>query len=199
MGGGAKTELFEGRLTGSLAYFQLTKQNISVTDPRDVPLFRFSIPIGEVQTRGVELDISGEILPDLRIIAAYAHIDSEVLEDSQDTLGGTGAVFSKTPEDSGSLWLMKEWNGGPLAGLSLGAGALFRSPQANLLGANANAPGYATVNLAVGYSRKLGPSKVSVQLNIDNLLDKEYFESFDDFAFFPGVPRTFLGQIRVEF
>lgn len=49
---GVKTELYDGRLTGSLAYFQLTKQNIATTDPTDFPLFRFSVPVGEVQTRG---------------------------------------------------------------------------------------------------------------------------------------------------
>ncbi|MGH2360173.1 MAG: TonB-dependent siderophore receptor, partial [bacterium] len=37
---GAKTELFDGHLTGSVAYFQLTKDNIAVTDPSDFPLFR---------------------------------------------------------------------------------------------------------------------------------------------------------------
>jgi iron complex outermembrane recepter protein len=56
-----------------------------------------------------------------------------------------------------------------------------------------------------GYSRQLGDAKVSVQLNVANLLDKRYFTSFTalndlqgawaDF----GTPRTFMGQVSVQY
>lgn len=56
------------------------------------------------------------------------------------------------------------------------------------------------------YRWKLGPSRVTAQLNIKNLLDKEYFESTDTFAnahprlsVAPGAPLTAIGSIRVEF
>ncbi len=38
-------------------------------------------------------------------------------------------------------------------------------------------PGYATFDLMAGYSRQVGDAKVSVQLNVDNLLDKHYITS----------------------
>jgi len=57
---GVKAELFDSRLFATLAYFDITKQNVAVTDPNN--LF-FSIPTGEQRSRGVELDVTGEILP----------------------------------------------------------------------------------------------------------------------------------------
>lgn len=62
---GAKTEFWDGRLSATFAYFDLTRQNLLVPDPIN-PLR--TITIGEAETRGVELDMAGEILPGWRII-----------------------------------------------------------------------------------------------------------------------------------
>ncbi len=53
------------------------------------------------------------------------------------------------------------------------------------------------------YAWKLGPSKITAQFNVDNLLDKDYFVGVENpstrvGAHF-GAPRSFLGSIRVEF
>jgi len=48
----------------------------------------------------------------------------------------------------------------------------------------------------------VGPTKVSLQLNIDNLLDKDYFSGSSGSAARGahfGALRTFLGSVRVEF
>jgi iron complex outermembrane receptor protein len=53
-----------------------------------------------------------------------------------------------------------------------------------------------------GYTWKIGRSLAHLQLNVDNLLDKGYFEGgafFGPYRIIPGAPRTFLGSIRVEF
>ena len=63
---GIKAQLLD-RLFATLAYFDITKQNVAVTDPN----FRLaSIATGEQQSRGVELDVTGEVLPGWNIIAA---------------------------------------------------------------------------------------------------------------------------------
>ncbi|MGH8472614.1 MAG: TonB-dependent receptor domain-containing protein, partial [Gammaproteobacteria bacterium] len=63
-------------------------------------------------------------------------------------------------------------------------------------------PGYTIVNLMAGYQWKAGPSRVTVQFNIENLLDKDYFYSSTGDriggAHF-GAPRTFLGSVGLEF
>jgi iron complex outermembrane receptor protein len=66
---GVKTEFFGGRLRATLDYYDLTKQNVATTD-RDPTHFcdgggfgSCQIAVGEVRSRGPELDIQGEILP----------------------------------------------------------------------------------------------------------------------------------------
>jgi len=70
-----------GGLAATLAYFDITKTNIPTPDP-DPNNQGFSVITGEVKSRGVELDITGEILPGWNIIAAYAYTDAFVSQDN---------------------------------------------------------------------------------------------------------------------
>lgn len=54
---GLKTELFDQRFLGTLAWFDLTKQNVAIDDPAHPG---FSVAIGEVRSAGLELDLKGE-------------------------------------------------------------------------------------------------------------------------------------------
>ncbi|MEH2463052.1 TonB-dependent siderophore receptor [Nostoc sp.] len=62
---GIKSELFDRRLSVTLAAYDITKTNILTTDPNNI---LYSIAVGEVKSRGIELDIAGEILPGWKII-----------------------------------------------------------------------------------------------------------------------------------
>jgi iron complex outermembrane receptor protein len=63
---GVKQEFLEGRLAASLALFDITKRNVLTPDPVD-PIF--SVQTGAQTSRGVELDVIGEILPGWNILA----------------------------------------------------------------------------------------------------------------------------------
>ncbi len=95
---GVKAQLLED-IFATLAYFDITKQNVAVIDP-DNRLF--SIPTGEQRSRGVELDVTGEILPGWNIIAAYALIDAEVTADTNADIVGN-RLFN-VPRHNASLW-----------------------------------------------------------------------------------------------
>lgn len=210
---GLKTELLGGRLTGSLAWFDLTKQNIPVADPD--PLLAaagFVVPSGEARNRGLELDVAGEILSGWKLIGGYALLDSEITKDREAvvdeegnvigfTTGNQGHRFFGVPRSGGSLWTTYELQEGAMRGLKLGAGVLARSQSQGDIANAFQIPGYVVANLMAGYSWKQGPSRVSLQLNVDNLLDKEYFlpSPFGQTFVGVGAPRSFLGLVRVEF
>ena len=75
--------------------------------------------------------------------------------------------------------------------------------------------GYSTVSLMSGYSMKVDKTKVTLQLNVENLLDKRYytgganysgnyawFTSSSGYGLNPmnfGMPRTIMGSISVQF
>ncbi len=157
---------------------------------------------GEAQNRGIEFDVSGALTDHWRLIASYSYIDSEITKD-RDTRGGTrnqGNRFRNVPRHAGSLWTHYEFTQFGWPGLTAGIGAFFVGQRE---GDNANSfqlPGYGRLDAALGYSWRIGSSKVTAQFNVENLLDKEYFlASNNRFTIQPGAPRTFLGSIRVEF
>ena len=112
-----KAELLKGLFT-TLAYFDITKQNVATPDP-NTPSGFGSIATGEQRSQGVELDVVGEILPGWNIIAAYAYTDAKVTEDNVVPIGNR--LFG-TPKHSGSLWTTYELQGGGLQGLGFGVG-----------------------------------------------------------------------------
>jgi iron complex outermembrane recepter protein len=72
---GIKGELFDGKLAATLAAYEITKSNVATTDINNID---FTIAAGEVKSRGIELDIAGQILPGWNIIASYSHNDAFV-------------------------------------------------------------------------------------------------------------------------
>lgn len=170
----------------------------------------FSILTGEVQQRGV-LDLAGEIAPGCNLIGSYAYLDSEVTKDSQQEFdvdgnvigvneGTTGNRLAGTPRHAESLWTSCEREQGYFKGFRVGAGLVARSQNfADQANNDLRLPGYLTAALMLGYEREFGSSKVSFQFNVENLLDKTYFETGEVNTAYYGAPRTFLGSARVEF
>jgi iron complex outermembrane recepter protein len=211
---GVKTELFGGRLSGTLAWYHLTKQNIAIStrDLNGVLNDEFQLA-GEALNEGIELDIAGEILPGWNIIGAYSYIDSEITNDSGKVLdragkvirvddGNTGNRLPNVPEHGGSIWSTYQFQSGTLQGLKFGAGVVAKSQQQGNSENSFQLPGYALVNLMTSYEFKVGKSKITTQLNVDNLLDKNYFPTSNGFnrnRIDVGTPRTFLGSVKVEF
>ncbi|HNS59350.1 MAG TPA: TonB-dependent receptor, partial [Nitrosomonas europaea] len=67
-------------------------------------------------------------------------------------------------------------------------------------------PGYVRLDALAAYRMKLGPTRLTAQVNIRNLLDKRYYESTDPFVnapprvgIYPGAPLTILGSLRLEY
>ncbi|NOU20868.1 MAG: TonB-dependent receptor [Methyloglobulus sp.] len=205
--GGIKTEFFDGRLRATLAYYDLTKTNIA-TDDRLHP--GFVIVTGAARSRGPELDIQGEILPGWNIIATYSNIDARVTK-TNDTSGFSPFVGDRmfnVPRNTGSVWSTYEVQDGDFKGIKLGGGVTLRDSQEGCCDKfRTSIPGYATVDLLAGYSRKIGDATVSAQLNVNNLLDKRYYSGISTYHDFGlrggyvdfGQPRTFMGQISVQY
>ncbi|MGH8612696.1 MAG: TonB-dependent siderophore receptor [Gammaproteobacteria bacterium] len=196
---GVKAELLDGRLTGSLAFFDLTRENIATPVPGMPNVFEVA---GEAQNRGIEFDVSGALTEHWRLIASYSYIDSEITKD-RDAEGGTGNQGNRVgnaPRDAGSLWTQYELTQFGWPGLTAGIGAFFVGQREGDNNNSFQLPGYGRMDTALGYSWRIGPSKLTAQFNVENLLDKEYFlTSQNRLSIQPGAPRTFVGAIRVEF
>jgi iron complex outermembrane receptor protein len=200
---GLKTEFFDRRLTTTVAYYHLTKENVLTRDFNSPDPFA-SAAIGKARSQGIELDMTGQITDEFSVVGNYAFTDARITKDFS---GLQGNRMNNVPEHSGSLWLKYDIHHyEPLNGLSFGAG-LFAAGQRQ--GDNDNTfvlPGYARLDAFAAYSHQLGKSRLITQLNIRNLLDKTYYESTDPFqnapprvGIYPGAPLTAMGSIRLEF
>ncbi|NOS73995.1 MAG: TonB-dependent receptor [Methyloglobulus sp.] len=221
---GAKTELFDGRLRATLAYYDLTKQNVATSDFTPGHscfgggVGSCSIAVGEVRSRGPELDIQGEILPGWNVIATYANQDVRVTKSTNAGTSGSLSGFEEgnrlqfVPRNTGSVWTTYEVQQGDLKGFQIGGGVNLQDSVVNADN-TFKSPGFALVGLMTGYSFDFGKqARVNLQLNIDNLLDKSYisnaspsrYDPINDFDYNIGyvtfsTPRTFMGSINVEY
>lgn len=189
---GIRGEFLDGRLISNLALFNLTRQNVATTDPTNS---NFSIATGEQRSRGVELDVAGEILPGWNIIANYAYIDAEITEDNDLPVGNR--LFN-VPEHSFNLWTNYEIQTGDLQGLGFGLGANFVGERFGDLDNSFTVDNYFLTNAAISYER----DNWQAALNFRNLFDVDYIQGTENgrtSEIYPGQGFTIVGSISVEF
>jgi iron complex outermembrane receptor protein len=193
---GVKGEFFNGKASATLAAYNITRQNDFVPDPVDPE--NFSTQVGEIRSRGIEFDLSGEPLPGLRLIATYALTDSKITEDTRPEFVGERTI--NVPLHSGSLWAVYEVQKGSLQGLGLGAGvSVVGERTGNFPGATGGrrftVDPYARVDSLLYYRR----DNWKVQLNIENLFSTNYVESAFGDVVTVGAPFTIRGKFSVTF
>src|SRR5207253_4586582 len=75
---GAKLDI-AGRVTGNIALFDIKKRNVLVANSEGLTTIYSTA--GEVRSRGLELDMSGQLSDRWSMIGSYAYTDAEVTED----------------------------------------------------------------------------------------------------------------------
>ncbi|MEM0981118.1 MAG: TonB-dependent siderophore receptor, partial [Cyanobacteria bacterium P01_H01_bin.58] len=190
---GTRAELLEGRLTANLAFFDITKQNVATPDPND-PTNTSFIATGEQRSRGIELDIIGEILPGWNVVANYAYTDAEITDDED----FEGNRLTDAPRHNFNLWTTYDIQDGPLTGLGFGLGVNFVGERSGDLANTFEVDRYFLTNAAVSYER----DNWRAALNIRNLFDVDYIESTGvnrTFGIAPGESFTLIGSFAIEF
>lgn len=188
---GIKTDLLEGRLSTTLAAYHLTKSNITTSDPNDPD---FSIQVGEQRSQGIELDITGEILPGWNAIVSYAYTDAETTEDTTIPVGNR---LVGVPENQASLWTTYEIQTGDLKGLGFGIGLFYVGERAGDLDNSFELADYLRTDAAIYYRR----DRFNAAINIRNLFDTDYIRASDGGSLFiqRGAPFTIIGSVSWEF
>ncbi|QXH52385.1 TonB-dependent receptor [Pseudomonas fakonensis] len=170
---GAKLDM-PGAITGTLALFDITKRNVLVSDGDTVPGTILYSTAGQVRSRGVELDLSGQLSEHWSLIGAYAFTDAEVTEDR----ALKGNRLQNVARHSGSVSAVYDY--GSLFGgdnLRLGAGARYVGERAGNATNDFDLPAYTVADAFASYETKLDEHKVRLQLNVKNLFDKVYYTS----------------------
>jgi iron complex outermembrane recepter protein len=194
---GLKTEWFDKRLTASLAAYQL-QQKGTLYNAGDTQNPDRLVQIGEERSKGIELDIIGQLAPNWSMIMNYAYCDATITASKNEA--EIGRQKPNAPTHLWNFWTKYLLNKGSLSGLGIGIGTNI---QSGFLGSIVPAgqapkefPSYELFNAAIYYK----VSKMQLQLNFNNLTNKTHWVGgYDYLRAFPGAPQSILATVAYTF
>ena len=194
--GGAKSTFLDGRFNTTFALYHIAKENVILRDanpPEDMPDRR--VQVGEIQSRGFELDIAGLIADRWRVHGSFAHsLKAEITKDTNPA--NIGRANPNNPKNAIGFWSRYDM---PLAhairlGFALG-GSYLSERTTRAIGDHL--PAYFVANGAVFMCY----DRFDIAINLHNLFDKEYFPGGygGRIGGFRGTPRSFDATVRYQF
>jgi catecholate siderophore receptor len=174
---GGKWDL-NGALTLTAAVFRNERTNFRVNSG-DLAIPEQQLD-GSSTVDGVALGAAGRIGARWSVFGNYTYLDSEVEQSISDISlsGGTidilaGDPLPNTPENSASIWTTYLFNSGLMLGYGVTYQGEYTFARASATSDLYYTPDYAVHRAMASYS--FGEN-VSLQLNLDNVTDEEYFE-----------------------
>jgi iron complex outermembrane recepter protein len=193
---GVKTDMAPSRLSSTLAFYRIVKENVLTPDPTNLG---FSVQTGAQRSQGIEFDITANLTPEWNVIATYAYTDARLTSDNTFPVGNR---LMNVPKHAGSLWTTYFIQRGVLQGFGVGAGLFAVGERVGDLHNTFELPGYVRTDMALYYRKAnvFTRTNLTAQLNIQNLFDVQYYDgAFARTFITPGAPLTFLGSIKLEF
>ena len=157
---------------------------------------RFSVN-GEQRNRGLELNAFGELRPNLRLLGGITYIDSELTCTQGGRFDGNDAPG--VPELRAVLNL--EWDAPVLTGLTLTARAEHIGSRYVRTDNSLKISSYELYGIGARYKWTIGDQQFTLRMNIDNLLNKDYWHtatSFNNFLYL-GSPRRMNLSVGMNF
>jgi len=183
---GAKWEPIDG-LLATAAIYQLDRTNTRIANPDGSGTFILS---GKQRSKGLELDVAGNVTSRWQVSAGYALQKAEVTEATTACPSGDCEV-PLVPRHTVSLWNRYDVT----EELGLGLGMVARSRSFTTISNQVKLPGYTRVDGAVFYKIT---KQIEAQLNVENIFGADYFPTANaDNNIAPGAPTTVRGSIRV--
>ncbi len=198
---GTKFELMEGRLSGTVSYYDITQKGGSQTDPNanNLNTTRWDamtpadraitfpgqtratlagdlVPGAKSESKGVEVDVSYQPTKNIQLVLSFAHNSNEIVEAI--SAGIIGQANTGSINNQISLLSKYSFTSGQMKGLSAGLGLAYAGEA--LQGYVGNVARYypSTFNAEVFaiYNFKAAGQNMSVQLNVKNInRQNEYF------------------------
>ncbi len=179
-------------LSGTVAVFEQTRNNVATPDPAN-PLF--SIQTGEQRARGVEADLIWEPAPAFSLLANYAFTDAQVTRDAAVPVGDR---LPRVPRNGGRVAARYRLLNGTAKGLSFGAGVTAYDRRELTLPNTVSVPGHALVDAQAAYDF----GRYTIQVSAVNLGGRRSFETYEYLAFpvvIPTQPRSAYLTLKARF
>lgn len=190
---GLKASLFDGNLDASMAVFKTRHKNRSMRDPANPG---FSIPAGESEVRGFEVELGGSPLHNLQLSAGYTFLDTVYIAD-QNYPGQQFSLFE--PRHSFKAYARYTSDDPQWSGWSVAGGLHYSSGMiGNDRGKVRKQDDYVVLNAQVDYRVN---ENVTASLQVSNILDEVYYarvgglNSYNTY----GAPRAAMLTLRSSF
>jgi TonB-dependent siderophore receptor len=192
---GLKGELPGGQLSYSMAVFHMERTNIS----QGVPGTQYVKAVGTQRSKGVELDLQGQLLEGWEIYGSLAAMDAEYIEGENE-----GIQSANAPRFGISLFTSYEIQSGGLRGLGFGAGVVHKQGRdTGDVRFGAKTPirflgDFTEVDVRVFYSLP----RWQFDLGVSNLFNEKYYSTVFEFllsTFQANPPRQATATIRYKF
>ncbi|OTG96825.1 TonB-dependent siderophore receptor [Acinetobacter sp. ANC 4973] len=162
---GIKLQAFEQRLQGYVAYYDLTRKNVTESDASG----NFSIQTGEQVTQGFEAEMAAALTDQWNVAATYSYIPTAKITESV-TASELGKRSNHIPKNASSLSTQYYFSPDQF-GWNIGAGIRYQGSRTAQRNTDfVYLPSYALFDVNAGYEAKTWGAGLSIK----NLFDKEY-------------------------
>ncbi len=185
---GAKWDL-RPALSASAAVYRLDRGNVVVPDPLDATA---SLLVDAQRTRGVELELTGNLTSRWSVMGGYGFQDGEITRSISAT-ALAGARLAQLPAHSFSVWnrvdLSRRWG--------FGLGVVRRADMFTSTDNTVVLPAYTRVDAAAFFSLN---ARFRAQANVENLFNRAYFlNAHNNHNITPGSPRALRLGVTARF
>jgi catecholate siderophore receptor len=185
---GAKWDI-RPNLSATAAIYRLDRSNVVVTNPADATR---SILVDGQRSKGVELGLGGNVTPQWNVMGGYAWQDAKLTAATSAAIPA-GTTVPQVPTHSLSLWNRYDFT--PTFGAGLGVA--YRDGIFTSTSNKVRLPAFTRVDAALYYALS---NQFKLQLNIENLFDKQYYASANsDTNITPGSPRALRVSLHAKF
>jgi iron complex outermembrane receptor protein len=187
---GIKRDWMNGKWNSALTVYQIKRDNVLAADPtKPNPAGGFFNTETKQETKGVEVDIKGQLVKGLDVIINYAFTEAKVVDHPEKAAIGTQVAGSSRHIQN--AWLNYRLDRGKLAGFGISMGYQYqakRSPWFVFDGTENSLPDYFRMDGSISYQRK----NIGFNLVVNNILNKYLYSGapYADYFYWQAEPGT---------
>ncbi len=171
---GIKRDWFNGKWNTSLSAYRIIRRNVNSNDPSDAT-GRYVVQLGQTTSKGIELDIRGELFPGFTMVANYA-LTGATITKADTSAAGKATLGQKVPGFSThtvNAWLNYQLNKGVLKGFGVSGGLSFLGKRStwdwSATAKPLSLPDYTKLDAGIFWDNS---SSMRISLNIFNVANR---------------------------
>lgn len=191
---GTKWELFDDSLLLTAAVFDITLENITISEKLSAPIGDYTditTQGGEQKHRGFEVGAQGKIGDSWFVTSSMMYLDAEYHTGDE----REGKTPIDAPEWSANIWTRYEVTDN----FAMNFGAIYVGERFANTSNSITKDGYVRFDIGAAYTMDIMGKDVSLRANVRNLFDTEYLDGGSDRMVTIGQDRNFSVAVEAKF